>query len=109
VSSPEGASDWWSERAAQVLALLNEQGHNEGWIPRDLEFVWGAPLRETGFPPVAPLLRFVCHICGMSSTEPHDIRERYCGHCHAFTGVAEDPTRRRDGYSAEVQCQEPES
>lgn len=26
----------------------------------------------------------VCPKCGMISHNPNDVRERYCGHCHAF-------------------------
>jgi len=25
-----------------------------------------------------------CHLCGFSSANPNDMRERYCGHCHVF-------------------------
>jgi hypothetical protein len=25
-----------------------------------------------------------CLVCGWTSHNPNDVRERYCGHCHAF-------------------------
>jgi hypothetical protein len=25
-----------------------------------------------------------CLVCGLTSWNPHDVRERYCGHCHRF-------------------------
>lgn len=25
-----------------------------------------------------------CITCGMTSANPHDIEQRYCGHCHVF-------------------------
>lgn len=27
-----------------------------------------------------------CPVCAMTSYNPNDIREGYCGNCHAFTG-----------------------
>lgn len=30
--------------------------------------------------------RFVCPRCGKASSDPDDIREGYCGHCHDWTG-----------------------
>jgi ribosomal protein S27AE len=35
---------------------------------------------------------FVCPRCGARSANPHDIRERYCGRCHAF--VDDQPEER---------------
>jgi hypothetical protein len=29
---------------------------------------------------------FVCPRCQAESFNPNDIREQYCGHCHAFMG-----------------------
>jgi hypothetical protein len=26
----------------------------------------------------------LCHLCGNSSSNPHDVQNRYCGHCHKF-------------------------
>lgn len=26
----------------------------------------------------------LCHQCGYSSSNPHDVENRYCGHCHTF-------------------------
>jgi uncharacterized C2H2 Zn-finger protein len=28
-----------------------------------------------------------CPRCGMTSANPNDVREGYCGNCHAFTGA----------------------
>lgn len=25
-----------------------------------------------------------CRRCGLTSHNPHDVAQRYCGHCHAF-------------------------
>lgn len=33
---------------------------------------------------------FTCPICGFTSHNPNDARERYCGRCHAFV---DDPAR----------------
>lgn len=30
---------------------------------------------------------FTCPVCGMVSYSLDDVREGYCGNCHAFTGV----------------------
>lgn len=30
--------------------------------------------------------RFTCPQCGMTSYNPNDIRESYCGNCHQWTG-----------------------
>jgi hypothetical protein len=27
-----------------------------------------------------------CPVCGMTSYNPNDVREGYCGNCHAWTG-----------------------
>jgi len=35
-----------------------------------------------------------CPRCGMTSYNPNDIREGYCGSCHDFTG---EPTERIEG------------
>lgn len=32
---------------------------------------------------------FVCPLCGATSHNPHDARERYCGRCHVF--VEDEP------------------
>lgn len=29
---------------------------------------------------------FTCPDCGMTSYHPEDVRQGYCGNCHAFTG-----------------------
>lgn len=29
-------------------------------------------------------LSYICPICEMESFNPNDVRERYCGNCHAF-------------------------
>ena len=29
-----------------------------------------------------------CHLCGRTSANPTDIRERYCGHCHVYHNEA---------------------
>lgn len=40
---------------------------------------------------------FTCPFCNLTSYNPHDARERYCGHCHVFVdGVIEaSPAVRR--------------
>lgn len=38
---------------------------------------------------------FTCPCCGWTSCNPHDKRERYCGHCHVFV---DDEAARRPGY-----------
>ena len=30
--------------------------------------------------------RFTCPACGLTSHNPNDAKEGYCGRCHAFTG-----------------------
>jgi len=30
---------------------------------------------------------FTCPVCGRTSWNPNDARERYCGACHGFTGL----------------------
>jgi len=32
-----------------------------------------------------------CPFCGMTSTNPGDVRERYCGHCHRFLDGRDRP------------------
>lgn len=34
---------------------------------------------------------FTCPTCGRTSANPNDVREGYCGACHAFTGKAALP------------------
>ena len=29
-------------------------------------------------------LAILCHHCGISSSNPHDVENHYCGHCHQF-------------------------
>ena len=36
---------------------------------------------------VDELTKFVCPVCGMTSHNPHDIEEGYCGNCHDWTGT----------------------
>ena len=31
---------------------------------------------------------FTCPRCGMTSYNPNDVREGYCGNCHDWTGVS---------------------
>ena len=40
-------------------------------------------------PPTAatPSPSITCPLCGRTSWHPHDIEQRYCGACHAFTGI----------------------
>lgn len=33
---------------------------------------------------------FTCPRCGMTSHNPTDVRERYCGNCHDWTGSTHD-------------------
>ncbi len=35
--------------------------------------------------------RFICPACGAASSSPEDLREGYCGRCHAFTGKLQPP------------------
>jgi hypothetical protein len=44
------------------------------------------------FVPVA----ITCPRCGMTSYNPNDVRERYCGHCHDWTGGASGRTGEED-------------
>jgi len=30
---------------------------------------------------------FTCPVCGMTSHNPNDVREGYCGNCHDWTGA----------------------
>lgn len=34
---------------------------------------------------------FTCPRCGMTSYNPTDVAERYCGHCHDWTGLEDWP------------------
>lgn len=34
---------------------------------------------------VRPTPSITCPVCGMTSYNPNDIREGYCGNCHAWT------------------------
>jgi hypothetical protein len=36
---------------------------------------------------------FTCPVCGMTSYNPNDIREGYCGNCHAWTGPQAQPDK----------------
>lgn len=40
--------------------------------------------------------RFTCPRCGMTSHNPHDIEEGYCGRCHDWTNPAATPYGRAD-------------
>jgi len=44
------------------------------------------------YPPADPT-SITCPRCGWTSYNPHDISERYCGHCHVFLDdpPAEEP------------------
>jgi len=33
-----------------------------------------------------PRESFTCPVCGRTSHNVNDVREGYCGHCHAWTG-----------------------
>jgi hypothetical protein len=71
-----------------------------GWIEmscpeHNLDWAWSAGT------PFCPVCRYVpegarpatsepsitCPVCAMTSYNPNDIREGYCGNCHEFTGV----------------------
>jgi len=45
------------------------------------------PGREWVYDPVAKQPSFTCPKCGMTSYNPNDIREGYCGNCHTWTGL----------------------
>jgi hypothetical protein len=34
---------------------------------------------------------FTCPVCGMTSHNPNDIREGYCGNCHTWTALGYKP------------------
>lgn len=40
-------------------------------------------MQTTGSPPQNS---FTCPICGMTSFNPSDVANEYCGNCHDFTG-----------------------
>lgn len=60
----------------------------------------GEPLVFPKFAERAP--SFTCPRCGAESFNPNDIRERYCGHCHAF--VDDPPASYRDDTFPERLC-----
>lgn len=35
-----------------------------------------------------------CPVCGRTSYNPNDVREGYCGHCHAWTGTLREQDQR---------------
>jgi hypothetical protein len=43
-----------------------------------------------------------CLICGMTSYNPNDVRERYCGNCHGFHDVKKGSCVALDEHGNEV-------
>lgn len=42
------------------------------------------------------LTAITCHVCGRTSYNIQDVRERYCGFCHQFHDVSEEKKTRID-------------
>ncbi|HEY2791256.1 MAG TPA: hypothetical protein VGJ28_02805 [Micromonosporaceae bacterium] len=42
------------------------------------------------------LEEFTCPVCGRISQDPHDVKARYCGWCHWWTGDPAMASIRRD-------------
>lgn len=42
----------------------------------------GCSTYSTGFRSANPAI--ICLCCGLGSSNPHDIRQKYCGFCHEF-------------------------
>ena len=40
------------------------------------------------YPELRPPVHITCPRCGMTSSNPNDVREGYCGNCHDWTGSA---------------------
>jgi hypothetical protein len=49
---------------------------------------------------VTALPAFTCPDCGMTSRNPNDVREGYCGSCHDWTG----PQRLSSPWNVGVPC-----
>jgi ribosomal protein S27AE len=58
----------------------------EGWQSTTPERIADEQYRENPQPYI------VCPKCGMVSHNPNDVRERYCGNCHAFHADLEKGT-----------------
>ncbi len=58
------------------MAYCQRCGHS----PMSAEHTFG----EHEYVPPPPSFR--CPVCKMVSYNPNDVREGYCGNCHAFTG-----------------------
>ncbi|MGH3548893.1 MAG: hypothetical protein ACRDQU_12445 [Pseudonocardiaceae bacterium] len=73
-------ADW----ARRVDAAANLLGEMAGGTARDAmhELAGVIALRVVERP------RFTCPRCKRTSYHPHDVREGYCGACHAWTGLA---------------------
>jgi len=60
----------------------------DAWKTRSDLDDWAALNRQASTNAQPPC--FTCPSCGWTTFNRHDVRERYCGHCHVFVDDEDD-------------------